>query len=139
MAMYRSAIGNVGGFDERLGAGSHFPASEDNDLGFRLLEAGYRINYDPEAALYHRAWRNERDFLALRWSYGRGQGAFYAKHLSVSDGYMLWRMVTNVKNHVFGLARRLRHQRRLAYGDALYILGLLSGAAQWILTQRRTR
>jgi GT2 family glycosyltransferase len=138
-AMYRSAIDEVGNFDVRLGPGAPFSNAEDNDLGFRLLEAGYRIAYVPEAVLYHRAWRNERDFLALRWSYGRGQGAFYAKHLRLTDRYMLWRMVRTTKNHTFEFARRLRRQRRLAYGHAIYILGLLSGAVHWILTQRRTR
>jgi GT2 family glycosyltransferase len=138
-AMYRSAIDEVGNFDVRLGPGAPFSNAEDNDLGFRLLEAGYRIAYVPEAVLYHRAWRNERDLLPLRWSYGRGQGAFYAKHLRLTDRYMLWRMVRTTKDHAFGFAYRLRRQRRLAYGDAIYILGLLSGATHWILTQRRTQ
>ena len=57
MAIYRSIMQRVGGFDERLGAGAKFPAADDNDLGFRLLELGYRIIYVPEAILYHRAWR----------------------------------------------------------------------------------
>jgi GT2 family glycosyltransferase len=57
IAIQRSAIVKVGAFDERFGAGSNFPSSEDNDLGFRLLEAGYRIIYMPKATLYHRAWR----------------------------------------------------------------------------------
>jgi GT2 family glycosyltransferase len=78
MAMYRSAVDEIGDFDERLGPGTSFPAAEDNDYGFRLLEAGYRIIYVPDALLYHRAWRSKRDYLPLRWSYGRGQGAFYA-------------------------------------------------------------
>ncbi len=40
MAMHRSALLEVGGFDERLGPGTPLPGAEDNDLGFRLLEAG---------------------------------------------------------------------------------------------------
>jgi GT2 family glycosyltransferase len=138
-AMYRSAIDEVGNFDVRLGPGAPFATAEDNDLGFRLLETGYRIVYVPEAVLYHRAWRNEQDYLPLRWTYGRGQGAYYAKHLSLTDRYMLWRMVRHVKNHALGFARRVRRQRRLAYGDAIYLLGFCSGTLQWLLTQRRTR
>lgn len=138
-AMFRSAIDEVGNFDVRLGPGSLFSNAEDNDLGFRLLESGYRIIYLPEAVLYHRAWRTERDYLPLRWSYGRGQGAYYAKHLSLRDGYMLWRMLMHVKNHVFQLPRSVWHQRRTACGHTVYVLGLLSGAAQWLLTQRRTQ
>ena len=138
-AMLRSAIKEVGNFDERLGPGTPFSAAEDNDLGFRLLESGYRIIYVPEAVLYHRAWRNERDYLPLRWSYGYGQGAYYAKHLSLTDRYMLWRMVRHAKNHALGFAWQVRRQRRLAYANAIYLLGFLSGAVRWLLTQRWSR
>jgi GT2 family glycosyltransferase len=55
MALYRSAFDQVGGFDERLGAGTRFAAAEDKDLGFRLLEAGYRILYVPQAIVQHLA------------------------------------------------------------------------------------
>ena len=50
MATFRSLLRTVGGFDERLGPGLNFPAAEDNDLGFRMLETGYRILYVPEAS-----------------------------------------------------------------------------------------
>jgi GT2 family glycosyltransferase len=137
-AMFRSAIKEVGDFDVRLGPGGPFSTAEDNDLGFRLLEAGYRINYVPEAVLYHRPWRNERDYLPLRWSYGYGQGAYFAKHLSLRDRYMLWRMVRHIKNHLLGFVRRVWGQRHLACGDAVYVFAVLCGAAKWLLTQRRT-
>jgi GT2 family glycosyltransferase len=138
MAMYRSAIDEVGGFDVRLGPGTSFPGAEDNDLGLRLLEAGYRISYVPEAVLYHRAWRTEQDYIALRWTYGRGQGAFYAKHLSLRDRYMLGRLGQDIAHYAYVSYCRLRRQRRRAYGDAVYVLGILSGAIQWLLTQRAT-
>src|SRR5437899_7923599 len=59
MVAYRSVFKTVGGFDERLGAGGEFPAADDNDFGFRLLEAGYQIVYAPQAVVYHRAWRGK--------------------------------------------------------------------------------
>ena len=139
MALYRSAVETVGFFDERLGPGSRFPASEDNDFGFRLLEAGYHIVYMPEAILYHRAWRSKHDYLPLRWNYGRGQGAYYAKYLSLRDHYILRRMCWHMLSSMFRFVRRLPCQRRLAYGDAVFVLGMLSGAVQWLLTQRRPR
>jgi GT2 family glycosyltransferase len=139
MAMYRSCLDRIGAFDERLGAGARFPSAYDNDFGFRLLEAGYRIIYVPEAAVYHRAWRLDNDYLSLRWSYARGQGAYFAKYLSLRDRYMLWRMMKSIKDHLLGFICCLRHQRCLAYGNAVYVLGLLSGAAEWLVTQRKTR
>jgi GT2 family glycosyltransferase len=137
MAMERAALAAVGGFDERLGPGTPFPAAEDNDFGYRLLEAGYRICYAPTAALYHRAWRQPRDYLRLRWNYGRGQGAYYAKHFDLRDRYMLRRMAINFKNHCLEGLRQIGPQRRVAYGCAIYNFGLLSGAAQWLFLYRK--
>ena len=139
MAMHRSAIVAIGHFDERLGLGTGFPGGEDNNFGFRLLEAGYRVVSVPEAVVYHRAWMSEGEFLALRWSYGRGRGAYYAKHLSLRDPYMLKRRRHDVLKRVLRFPSRLWRDRRGAYGDAAFTLGVLSGAAEWLLTQRQKR
>jgi GT2 family glycosyltransferase len=139
MALHKSAMAEIGYFDERLGPGTRFPSAEDNDLGFRLLEAGYRILYVPQAVLYHRAWRTDRDYVALRRSYGIGRGAFYAKHLHWQDRYMLRRMFHDVWNHLIQCVFRLRRDRLRAYGDAVLAGGIVYGAVRWLLTQRRTR
>ncbi len=136
MAMYRSLIEAIGGFDERLGPGARFASADDNEFGFRLLEAGFRVLYAPSALIYHRAWRSDRDYLYVRWTYGRGQGAFYAKHLRLSDPYIARRLWRSVRRHVVNAVVRLRLQRQLAYGDAVYTLGLLSAVSEWLLTQR---
>jgi GT2 family glycosyltransferase len=133
MALYRSALAEVGGFDERLGPGTPFPASEDGDLGFRLLEAGYAIHYAPQAALVHRAWRTQRDYLPLRWGYGLGRGAFYAKHLSWRDRQMrrrAWRDLARLR-HWPGLLLR---DRRAAQGDIVLVGGIVWGALRWAAT-----
>ncbi len=135
MALPRAAFEVAGGFDERLGPGSRFSSAEDNDLGFRLLEAGQRIVYVPEAVVYHRAWRTERDYLALLWSYGRGQGAYYGKHLRQSDHYMLARLGRHTLRHATRAAYFARRQPLQACGEIVYVLGILSGAAEWLLTQ----
>ena len=137
MAAFRSAFQEVGGFDERLGAGALYPAADDNDLGFRLLEAGYRIVYVPEAVVYHRAWRSGVEYFRVRWSYGLGKGGYYAKYLSLRDRYMLRRMVYDVSHRVYGFPLRLWRDRRLATGDPAYVLGILVGATRWLLTQPR--
>jgi GT2 family glycosyltransferase len=137
MAMYRSAVDEVGGFDERLGPGTPFPGAEDSDLGFRLLEAGYRIHYVPQAILYHRAWRSAGDYLPLRWGYGRARGAFYAKYLSFSDRHMLKRMAHDIAIHILLFVRRLRRERQRACGDAALAAGIVVGASKWLLKQRK--
>jgi len=137
MALYRTAFAEVGLFDERLGAGGRFPSSEDNDLCFRLLEAGYRIVYEPLAVLEHRAWRTKGDYVRLRWRYGRGNGAYYAKHLAPGDGRMLRRLRADVVRQLRKVPGRLRRRElRMLVSDAAFTLGLFSGAAEWILTER---
>jgi GT2 family glycosyltransferase len=139
MAMYRSAIGKVGAFDERLGPGTRFPSSEDNDLGFRLLEAGYCIMYEPKAELYHRAWRTRGDHVRMGWSYGHGQGAYYAKYLSIRDPYMLHRVIRDIMRRIRLFPGRILREPLRACGDAAYIFALAYGGSEWVLTQRNTK
>lgn len=137
MALHRSAVVEVGGFDERLGVGSPFPSSEDNDFGFRLLEAGFEIVYDPEVIVVHRAWRRPQALLPLRWAYGRGQGAYYVKYWSWRDPYMLRRMGWDVGRHLKRAVRRARREPTAASADVVYSLAVLTGAAQWLLRRSR--
>ena len=131
MAIRRVALNRVGGFDVRLGAGSPFPSAEDNDLGFRLLEAGGRVVFVPEALLYHRAWRSKRLYIPLRHAYGRGKGGFYTKHLRLHDGYMWRRFVQDlIGRPVRALCRASRP--REALGELAYAAGVLRGAVAWV-------
>ncbi len=138
MAAFRCAFEEVGGFDPELGPGTPFPGGEDNDLGFRLLEAGYRAIYEPGAVTYHRAWRpgGGRGWAKVCWNYARGHGAFYAKHLRPRDHYMLSRLLADLKRHSILLVKRLGRENGLALGNMAWIVGLLYGAVRWRLTQR---
>jgi len=131
MAVYRSAFDHVGGFDSRLGPGTRYPAAEDNDFAFRLLEAGYSIVYDPRSTVYHRLWRSHEQSLRLSWNYGCGQGAFYAKYFSLKDPYTIKRMARNVSGYLLRVPYRIWRQRAQAYRDMLYIGGLFYGAVRW--------
>ena len=135
MGVHRLIFHQVGLFDERMGPGTSFPSAEDNDLGFRLLEQGYCIYYAPEAVVYHRAWRSEREYLVLRWRYGVGRGAYYAKHMSWRDAYMLLRMVRDIKRNLLDFAGYFRQTRRLNINYLVLIFGLFSGAVRWSITQ----
>jgi len=136
MALYRRAFEEVGLFDERLGPGARFSAAEDNDLGFRLLEAGYRIRYVPGAIVTHRGWRGRPAYLPLRWAYGRGQGAYYMKHIVRGDREMARRFRASIWDH----ARRLRWAVRdplVAAGNLLYVVAMIAAALEWRVTQPR--
>ncbi len=52
MAIRRSALERVGNFDVRLGAGAA-GCSEDSELWYRLLAAGYACVYEPAAVVHH--------------------------------------------------------------------------------------
>lgn len=130
MALRRDVFDEIGLLDERLGPGTAFPAAEDNDLGYRLLEAGYEIAFAPEAIVHHRGARSGRELAALDWGYARGQGAFYAKHMRRGDRHMLRRFGRNV---MFRLKRMppLVLGNRGALREAIYLGGLVSGAVGW--------
>ena len=87
----------VGGFDARLGAGSRFPAADDNDLGFRLLKAGYEIVYAPEPVVYHRAWRPASEYLSDALALRAGQRRVLREAPADSEPrYMAGRIVRDI-------------------------------------------
>jgi GT2 family glycosyltransferase len=131
MGAYRSVFNHVGFFDERLGPGTIFPAAEDSDLGYRLLELGHCICYVPEAIVYHRAWRSERESLLLEWRYGVGRGAYYAKHMNLRDPYMFIRMIYDLKASVTDFLRYILLRRRLSYDLFFSVFGLFYGLIRW--------
>jgi len=137
MSAYKSTLTRIGGYDEKLGAGSRFPAAEDNDLGYQLLESGIRIRYVPEAILYHRAWRKKSMYPLMRWRYGRGKGGFYAKHSSLSDPHILKRCIRDLTTRLLAFPVRLVRTPRRACGDLIYSAGVLAGYLEWAASVRR--
>jgi GT2 family glycosyltransferase len=74
-AARRDLLVRVGRYDERLGAGSSGRAGEDIELIYRLLRAGARILYVPDAVVEHER-QDARRRTASRFNYGHGIGAF---------------------------------------------------------------
>ncbi len=57
-AFRRSTLEQLGGFDERLGAGApDFPSSADMDINYRFLRCGGIAALAPAAAATHDQWR----------------------------------------------------------------------------------
>jgi GT2 family glycosyltransferase len=139
VALYRDVALALGGYDERLGAGGRFASADDNDMGLRLLEAGCEVHHVPDAVVLHRAWRSPGGRAKLRWTYGRGKGAFYAKHMRRSDPYALRRMRADARARIGMAARALPGAPAAAAGHGLYLAGMLAGAAEWFLRERRAR
>ena len=55
----RSVLDIVGGFDERLGRGAALGCSEENDLLFRILDAGYAVATCSQSVVHHPAPKPE--------------------------------------------------------------------------------
>jgi GT2 family glycosyltransferase len=139
VALYRDVALAIGGYDERLGPGGRFPSAEDNDMGLRLLKTGCEVRYVPGAVVRHRAWRAPRDRALMRWTYGRGKGAFYAKHIRRSDPYALARLRADARARIGAAHRGLPRSPSASAGHLLYLAGMLTAAAQWLVWERRRR
>ena len=73
LAFRREAFDAVGGLDE------HFAFGSDIDFTWRLVNAGYRIRYIPDALIRHDfgTWRRQ---LRRSYVYGKARARLYAKH-----------------------------------------------------------
>jgi GT2 family glycosyltransferase len=81
MAMRRSVLDELGGFDEALDAGTASRSGGDHEMFGRLLAAGHRIVYEPAAVSWHRhrrSWTELRDTL---YGYGVGVYAMWTRRL----------------------------------------------------------
>ena len=141
VALHRATVLAIGGYDERLGAGTRFASADDNDIGLRLLDAGCEVRHVPEAVVLHRAWRTPRELARMRWDYGRGKGAFYVKHMSRSDPWARRRMTADASTGTDEPPSQptLPRTPGRAGGHAIYLAGMLAGAAEWGVRERPRR
>ena len=79
VAIRRSGLIGLRGFDERLGAGTFFRSGEDTDLLRRASRSGMLGRYDPALKIYHHHGRRGGQTEALKAGYERGVGAGLAK------------------------------------------------------------
>jgi mycofactocin system glycosyltransferase len=70
----RSAIREVGGFDETMQSG------EDVDLCWRLIESGARLRYEPIALVAHDHRTQLRDWIARKAFYGGSAAPLSVRH-----------------------------------------------------------
>jgi GT2 family glycosyltransferase len=85
LAATRRALEAVGGFDEAYPA----PSGEDNDLSYRLRDAGFRIRFARDAIVDHRHPTSLRRYLREQARHGDWRVALYARHPGRlrGDGY----------------------------------------------------
>jgi GT2 family glycosyltransferase len=139
LGMRRRTLEECGGWDPRLGPGTSFPGGEDHDLELRLRDLGVAIHYRPDIAVVHRAWRRGDAYRALRWAYGRGHGAFLAKHFASDDAYALRRFVIEIGDRVRAAVGLFPSDPAHAIGRLSLSAGMLAGAAEWLIRYRHRR
>jgi GT2 family glycosyltransferase len=136
VALSRHVLLEIGGYDERLGPGTRFPAAEDQDLSLRLLDAGCEVRHVPEVIVLHRAWRPKRELTRLRWEHARGAGAFYAKHASLRDRHVLGLAVTEVRRRLWLAVTSIVTSPSLTAAQLISLLGIFAGAIEWSVRYR---
>jgi GT2 family glycosyltransferase len=136
IALPRAVLLDIGGYDERLGPGTRFPAAEDHDLSLRLLDAGCEVRHVPEAVVLHRGWRSRRERVLLRWKYGRGVGGFYAKHASLRDRHVLDRALREVRVRLGVAVRSALTSPRASVLQLVSLGALFAGGLEWTLRYR---
>ena len=81
MMIPREIIEAVGPYDERFGT-KIIPGGEDADLGFRIYDLGYLIEYVPDMRVKHFHGRDTAEAVRkLVQNYAIGAGGLYAKYL----------------------------------------------------------
>ncbi len=129
MALRRSVIVDLGGWDERLGAGApRFGAADDMDFNYRLLRAGGIGYATPRVRLAHAQWRRSDELVTLYARYMLGWTAFAMKHLKTGDvagGLWLWALGAQdaLRMTASAVRRRSRLRARVARAK-LYALAV---------------
>ncbi|AKK26607.1 glycosyltransferase family 2 protein [Mycobacterium sp. EPa45] len=105
-AVDRQVVMSLGGFDERLGAGTKVSGGEDIDMFFRILRSGRQLVREPGAIAWHRHRATADDLRAQTRGYGLGLGAWLAK--IASDPPMAMLALKTIARRRPAMVRHLR-------------------------------
>jgi GT2 family glycosyltransferase len=134
-AASRDVLQRTGPFDERFGPGARLESAEDMDMVHRLLRAGERLVYAPDATVVHRSWRSSTQNRRLSRAYGIGAGGYFAKHFLSGDWISGWRFVARAGVRSLHLLRAAGGgDRRGVAEQAIYVAALFEGAGRFVLS-----
>jgi len=100
-ALRRSIMEEVGFFDERFGLGTEWASGEETDYFLRMCYSGKKVFYTAELIIYHpleTEGHSEKSLNERFYSYGKGYGALFAKHLIEYQKikyviYFIWELI----------------------------------------------
>lgn len=143
MAVRRDLPARIGGFDERLDAGTPAQSGGDHEMFTRVLAAGYRIVYEPHAVSRHRHRRTDAELRQAVRGYGTGVTAMWTglalERRELGVVRLAWRWFRH--GHLPWLLRP-RRWRASAGRDVLVReewLGTLAGPFAWLRSASRRR
>jgi glycosyltransferase involved in cell wall biosynthesis len=126
MAFRRTALVELGGFDEVLGAGRRFAGAEDLDMFCRVLEAGWVVVHDPTSVVHHVHTREDPAYVQLYQGYGLGLGAMGGKWLRIRFRTGA-RILAVLAGRTLRRAFRARGDRRRAPAEWAMLRGIVAG------------
>jgi|SRR5450756_979926 len=81
LSFRKIALEQLGGFDERRGAGAPLQSGEDIDVTYRVLKSGHCMVYEPLAVVRHNHHRmTKEEVFSTRYDYSRGGAALMYEH-----------------------------------------------------------
>ncbi|HEX6273618.1 MAG TPA: glycosyltransferase family A protein [Polyangiaceae bacterium] len=139
MAIRRSLLDRVVGFDEALGGGGPLRSSQDFDFAYRTYVSGMAVLLEPDVKVDHYGTRTEAQWPATLKAYGIGDGAFYSKHIRCGDVHALWLFTRRLLHMGAREAKHLLTKGELKRDQ--YTLNLIEGVREGskFAVDRRTR
>ena len=139
-AFRRSVFDSVGYFDNALGPGTPARASDDHEMFYRILAAGYRAVYDPSALVWHhhrRAWPALKSTL---YNYSVSVFAWWTVALVVRNEWGLLRLGLGwfLKHHIGQIRDVILRRPGAVPPDLAYaeLRGALMGPFSYFKSQR---
>jgi glycosyltransferase involved in cell wall biosynthesis len=130
MAVAKTVIDDVGGFDESFGPGTWCRAAEDHELYYRALRANHKIVFDPKIRIRHAHGRRDPQVIdAINRQYARGYGALLGKHIRRGDRLLWQTAYWEVRASVLGARRGAARTSRFGAGN--FLLGLAGKLLSW--------
>lgn len=132
MGLYKSAVLEFGGFDERPGFAT---AAEDLDFCYRWLCEGRPFLVDPAMVVTHQAWRTPKQVSATYRLYARAAGRFYGKHLASGHRRMLRWIARDIVHGLEGWREHLVRRSPMWRDERMWLpifvpIGVIEGVAE---------
>ncbi len=144
MAFRTDVLKTIGGFDPALGAGTRARGGDDLAAFFKIIDAGYRLVYEPGAVLWHYHRRDEAGMRRQALGYGIGLGAYLTK-LVVDRPTLLLKLAVAAPAglaHVFGPSSP-KNQRIAADYPWTFVwrerCGIVAGIPLYLLSRHAAR